>query len=225
MKHSNFTFWHLRYFVKCVFLTMGSSNAEGLLQIYLHLADTYKKRFMSPNGQEAVLKCSAIWKKRRKRFKTSELKAQVHSTPGNGKLWLYQLEKEPYSQIGKISKLLLILILTHGTVIFSYFRLWCFCERYSRDHSRTWNPCTWHDLLLSLFPSFTKRIRFGQSDMVKHELRVTSCELQVESLKARIESLKPRVQIQKCEFKSASYEFKYTCYQFKFTSYKFKSTS
>ena len=102
---------------------MGSSNAEGLLQIYLHLSDTYKKRFMSQHGQEGVLKCSAIWKKRRKRFKTSELKAQVHSTPGNGKLWLYQLEKEPYSQIGKISKLLLILILTHGTVIFSYFRL------------------------------------------------------------------------------------------------------
>ena len=108
---------------------MGSSNAEGLLQIYLHLADTYKKRFMSQNGQEAVLKCSPIWKKRRKRFKTSEVKGQVHSTLGNGKLWLYPLEKESYfpygkrAHIAKVSKLLLILILTHGTVIFSYFRL------------------------------------------------------------------------------------------------------
>ena len=38
------------------------------------------------------------------------------------------------------------------------------------------------------------------SDMVKHELRVTSYELQVESLKARVESLKARVEIQKCDF-------------------------
>ena len=34
-------------------------------------------------------------------------------------------------------------------------------------------------------------------DMVKHELRVTSCKLRVESLKARVE-------IQKCDFKSTS---------------------
>ena len=39
--------------------------------------------------------------------------------PGNGKLWIYQQKKEPYfpyekrAQIGKVSKLLLILILTH----------------------------------------------------------------------------------------------------------------
>ena len=46
---------------------------------------------------------------------------------GNGKLWLYQLKKEPYfpyekrAQIGKVSKLLLILILTHGTAIWVLF--------------------------------------------------------------------------------------------------------
>ena len=33
------------------------------------------------------------------------------------------------------------------------------------------------------------------SDMVKHELRVTSCELRVQSLKTRVET-------QKCEFES-----------------------
>ena len=36
---------------------------------------------------------------------------------------------------------------------------------------------------------------FIVGDMVKHQLRVTSCELQVESLKVRVE-------IQKCDFKS-----------------------
>ena len=69
-----------RYFVKCLFLTMGSSDGEGLSQLYLELADAYKKRFIPQNGQIAVLKCSPIWKKMRKHFKTlSELKVQVHS--------------------------------------------------------------------------------------------------------------------------------------------------
>ena len=31
----------LRYFIKCVFLTMGSSDGEGLSQLYLQLVDTY----------------------------------------------------------------------------------------------------------------------------------------------------------------------------------------
>ena len=44
-------------------------------QLYLELADAYKERFMSQNGQVAVLKCSPILKKMRKSFKTlSELK-------------------------------------------------------------------------------------------------------------------------------------------------------
>ena len=69
-----------RYFVKFAFLIMGFSNGEGLSQLYLELVDAYKERFMSKNGQVVVLKCSSIWKKMRKTFKTlSELKAQVHS--------------------------------------------------------------------------------------------------------------------------------------------------
>ena len=49
---------------------MGSSDGEGLSQLYLELADAYKKRFMPQNGQVAVLKCSPIWKKMRKNFIT-----------------------------------------------------------------------------------------------------------------------------------------------------------
>ena len=58
---------------------MGSSDGEGLSQLYLQLVNTYQKRFIPQNGQDAVLKFSPIWKKMRKSFKTSELKAQVHS--------------------------------------------------------------------------------------------------------------------------------------------------
>ena len=54
---------------------MGSSDGEGLSQQYLELVDAYKKRFMPQNGRVVVLKCSTIWKKMRKSFKTlSELK-------------------------------------------------------------------------------------------------------------------------------------------------------
>ena len=53
---------------------MGSSDGEGLSQLYLQFVDAHKKTFMSQNGQVAVLKCSPIWKKTRKSFKTSELK-------------------------------------------------------------------------------------------------------------------------------------------------------
>ena len=85
-----------RYFVKCdFFLNMGSSDGEGLSQLYLELVDVYKKRFMPQNGQIAVLKCSPIWKKMRKSFKTFELKlniipkawkreAMAHKTPLKG---------------------------------------------------------------------------------------------------------------------------------------------
>ena len=37
---------------------MGPSDGEGLSQLYLELADAYKKRFMPQNGQVAELKCS-----------------------------------------------------------------------------------------------------------------------------------------------------------------------
>ena len=49
---------------------MGSSVGEGLSQLYLELFDTCKKRFMSQKGQVTVLKCSPIWRKMRKGFKT-----------------------------------------------------------------------------------------------------------------------------------------------------------
>ena len=52
---------------------MGSSDGEGLSQLYLELVDAYKKRFPQ-SGQATVLKCSPIWKKVRKSFKTSDLK-------------------------------------------------------------------------------------------------------------------------------------------------------
>ena len=70
------------------------------------------------------------------------------------------------------------------------------------------------------------------SDMVKHELRVTSCQLRVTSYYLRVENLNARVEIQKCKFKSTSYEFKSTNCEFKptsyeliFTSYELKSNS
>ena len=69
--------------------------------------------------------------------------------------------------------------------------------------------------LIDLFKFFSLALF---SDMVKHELRVTSCELRAESLKAWVE-------IQKYEFKSTSYVFESTSYEFKFTSYEFESTS
>ena len=64
----------------------------------------------------------------RKSFKTlSELKFKSFQKEAwKRKLWLYKLEKEPYfpygkrAQIGKVSKLLLILILTHGTAIWIF---------------------------------------------------------------------------------------------------------
>ena len=54
----------------CFFLTMGSSDDEGLSQLYLGLVGAYKKRFMPQNRQVTVLKCFPIWKKMRKSFKT-----------------------------------------------------------------------------------------------------------------------------------------------------------
>ena len=54
---------------------MGSSDGEGLSQLYLELVFAYKKRFMPQIRQVVVWKCSSIWKKMRKTFKTlSELK-------------------------------------------------------------------------------------------------------------------------------------------------------
>ena len=56
---------------------MRSSDGERFSQLYLELADAYKKRFMPQNGRLAVFKCSPIRKKMRKSFKTlSELKLE-----------------------------------------------------------------------------------------------------------------------------------------------------
>ena len=102
-----------RYFAKSVFLTMGCWD-EGLSQLYLELVGAYKKRFMPQNGQAAVLKCCLTWKKTRKSFKTSELKAQVHCQKEAWKreTMAVSAEKKPYfcyvkwAQIRKVSKLL-----------------------------------------------------------------------------------------------------------------------
>ena len=75
-----------RYFVKCIFLTMGSSHCEGLSPPYLELVDAYKKRFMPQNGQVAILKCSPIWIRMRKRFNTSKLKLKFIPKAWSGKL-------------------------------------------------------------------------------------------------------------------------------------------
>ena len=62
---------------------MGSSDDEGLSQLYLELADASKKRFMPQKGQVVVLQCSPIWKKIRKSFKTlSELKLKFIAKTG-----------------------------------------------------------------------------------------------------------------------------------------------
>ena len=64
-----------RYFVKCAFLTMRSSDGQRLSQLYLASTNAYRKRFIPQNGQVAVIKYSPTWKKMRKSFKIlSELK-------------------------------------------------------------------------------------------------------------------------------------------------------
>ena len=46
-KHSNFTFWNFKIFCKVwFFLSMVSSDGEGLSQLYLELVDAYKKKFI-----------------------------------------------------------------------------------------------------------------------------------------------------------------------------------
>ena len=68
-KQSNFMFWNFKIFCKVwFFLAMGFSDGEGLSQLYLELVEAYKKRFMPQNGQTAVLTCSPVWKKMRKKF-------------------------------------------------------------------------------------------------------------------------------------------------------------
>ena len=54
---------------------MGSSDGEGLSQLYLEILNIYKKRFMPQYWQVAILKCSPTLKNMEKSFKTlSELK-------------------------------------------------------------------------------------------------------------------------------------------------------
>ena len=61
---------------------MASSDdvAKKISQLHQEPINAYKKRFMCENGEVAVVKCSPIWKKMRKDFKTfPELISQVHS--------------------------------------------------------------------------------------------------------------------------------------------------
>ena len=103
---------------------MGSSDGEGLSQLYLELVHAYNKRFMLQKGQAAVLRRSQIWEKMRRSVETlSDLKAQAHSqkeawkreamAASAGKGTLLSLWKKPSDRKG--GKLLMILILTHGT--------------------------------------------------------------------------------------------------------------
>ena len=66
-----------RYFVKRVFLTRGSSDGEGLSQLYLELADAYKKRFMPQKWSNRRIKKLSNMRKNES-VKTSGVKAQVH---------------------------------------------------------------------------------------------------------------------------------------------------
>ena len=89
---------------------------------------------------------------------------------GNGKLWLYQLEKEPYfpygkgAQIEKVNKLLLILIVTYRTVISAVTAAWMWLTLMALMFQSSLTDLearTWHYLSL-LFLLFAKRIRFGR---------------------------------------------------------------
>ena len=65
---------------------MRSSDGEGLPQLCLELVDAYKKKIMPQNRQVSVLKCSPVWKKMRKNFKTlSELKFKFIPKAWKGK--------------------------------------------------------------------------------------------------------------------------------------------
>ena len=55
-KHSTFKFLNFNIFCKALFLTMESSDYEGLSQLHLELVDVYKKRFIAQNEQVPVLK-------------------------------------------------------------------------------------------------------------------------------------------------------------------------
>ena len=70
MQTFDFHFLKFQDILYGVFLsTMGSSDGEGLSQLYLELADAYNKRFMLENRQVTLLKYSTIWRKMRKIFK------------------------------------------------------------------------------------------------------------------------------------------------------------
>ena len=56
-----------RYFVKCDFLTMGSSDGEGLSQLYLELVGNYKKRFM-PQMDKLRTKVFSNMEENKKKF-------------------------------------------------------------------------------------------------------------------------------------------------------------
>ena len=83
--------------MKRVFLTRGSSDGEGLSQLYLELADAYKKRFMPQKWSNRRIKKLSNMRKNETVLKHPGLKLKfiTEKTLANGKLWLYQLERKP----------------------------------------------------------------------------------------------------------------------------------
>ena len=75
-----------------IFLTMGSSDDEGLSQLYLELVDAYKKRFMPLNGLVPVLKSFPTRNKMRKSFKTYVFSKIATSSCKQGKAVSLQCE-------------------------------------------------------------------------------------------------------------------------------------
>ena len=73
---------------------------------------------------------------------------------------------------------------------------------------------------LDTFHPVRRQLTLKYSNVVKHELRVTTWKFKSTSWNSKV-----RLEIQKCEFKSTSYEFISTSYEFKSTSWKTKSTS
>ena len=113
----------LRYFVKCVFLTMRCSNGEGLSELYLELVYAYTKRFMPYNGQVAVLKCSPIWKKMRKSFeKLSELKSSSSFPKRSLETGSYHCISWKRNPIFLMKKSSNSEVWSHGTTIWIFIR-------------------------------------------------------------------------------------------------------
>ena len=129
------------YFVKCVFfnrwvvrlwrivIALFSENINKKIckNIYIIRKDLCLKMDKSP--YQSAVQYGRKWKKVVKLYLSLKIKFIPKRKLGNGKLWIYQLKKEPYfpyekrAQIRKVSKLLLILILTHRQLFEYLFEL------------------------------------------------------------------------------------------------------